>query len=93
MTEAMRNRILIGSLLIVSPIFLTRAYLHLADWWPLQWGGITDLAAAALLLGLGIGGICLLPIPGLWRATVSAGYAVCGLYLMFLFAIMFRGGL
>jgi len=57
-----RSRVLVGSLLIVSPIFLTTAYLHAADLWP-QWWNITDLVAGVTVIAVGIAGLCLLPIP------------------------------
>jgi hypothetical protein len=88
----MRNRVFVGSLLIVSPILLTTVYLRLADLWP-QWWGITDIAAGVSIIAVGVAGVCVLPIPGIWRATTSAGYTVCAAWLMLLWAISFRGGL
>jgi hypothetical protein len=88
----MRNRDLVGPVLMVSPILLTPVYLHLADLWPLWWG-ITDIAAGVTIIAVGVAGVCLLPIPGIWRATASAGYAVCAAWMLMLWAISFRGGL
>jgi len=90
--DDMRNRDLVGPALMVSPILLTPIYLHVADLWPL-WSGVTDIVAGATIIAVGVAGVCLLPIPGIWRATVSAGYAVLAAGLLILWAISFRGGL
>jgi uncharacterized membrane protein len=66
--------------------------LHVADLWPLWWD-ITDIVAGVTVIAVGIAGVCLLPIPGLWRVAASAGYALCAAWLLFLSAISFRGGL
>src|SRR3954469_7398569 len=87
-----RSRVLVGSLLIVSPILLSTIYLHLADLWPLWWN-ITDLLAGVGVIAVGIVGVCLLPIPGSLRAAASVAYAVSAAWLLFLSAISFRGGL
>jgi hypothetical protein len=54
---------------------------------------ITDIAAGVAIVAVGIVGICLLPVPGSWRAAASAAYAVRAAWLLFLSAIAFRGGL
>ena len=87
-----RFRVPIGLLLIVSPMLTSTLYLHAADLWPLWWD-ITDIAAGVAIIAVGIVGICLLPVPGSWRAAASAAYAVCPAWLLFLSAIAFRGGL
>ena len=84
---------MIGSVLIVSPIPLTIVYFQLADLWPPSWLDITDTVAGVSIIAVGVVGICLLPIPGIWKATVSAGYALCAVWFQFLMAIFFRGGL
>lgn len=81
-------RISAGSLLILSPIPTAMAYLKLADLGP-----PADIPVAATVIAVGVGGICLLPITGYWRALLSAAYAVCAVELLFISAIMIRGGL
>jgi len=87
-----RSRVLFGSLLILSPILLTPAYLHAADLWPLWWD-ITDIVAGVTIIAVGVTGICLLPLPSSWRAALSGGYLVPTAWLLFLSAISFRGGI
>ena len=87
-----QSRFLVGLLLIISPILLSAVYLHAADLWPLWWG-ITDVIAGVTIIAVGIAGVCLLPIPGTWRAGLSGGYAAGTALLLGLSAIFFRGGL
>jgi len=85
-------RVLVGSLLVVSPVLLATIYLHLADLWPLWWN-ITDIAAGIIIIAVGVAGVCLLPIPRVWRAMISGAYALGAAWLLMLWAITFRGGL
>jgi hypothetical protein len=87
-----RNRVLVGLLLVISPILLTTVYLYVSDLWPLWWE-ITDIPAAIIIIAVGIAGVCLLPIAASWRVMISAGYAVCTAWVLFWWAISFRGGL
>ena len=85
-----RSRGLFGALLILSPIFLTPAYLYAADQCPLWWD-ITDIAAGVTIIAVGVAGIWLMPIPGSWRAAVSGGYLVPTASLLVLSAVSLRG--
>ena len=90
--DELRNRDLVGPLLMVSPILLMTIYLYLSDFWP-QGRSYTDVAALVMVVAVGLAGVWLLPVSRLARALAFPAYATFALILAALWAISFRGGL
>ena len=84
----LRNRDLVGPLVMISPALLAPGYLHAARTWRL--GATFDIPAGVIMLSVGLGGVSLLPILRFGRALVALIYVPCVILVMSLWAFGFR---
>jgi hypothetical protein len=91
-TEPLKDRIVVGPLLIASPLLLMTSYLWCADHW-FRWTTLTDTAALAIIMLIGVAGLYLLPLSRLTRSITALPYIALVGWLMMLWAIVWRGGL
>jgi hypothetical protein len=82
----------IGAALIISPLLLVPAYLHVADWLRL-FPNPPDIAALVGIILIGLCGVFLLSAPSFKRIAISVVYAGVVTVLACMVAIGFRGGL
>ena len=90
--DRLKDTLIAGPLLIVSPSFLITSYLWLADHW-FRWNMLTDITALVVSLLVGGIGILLLPNFPVARGISAIGYVVLMGWLMAIWAIVWRGGL
>ena len=90
--DRLKDTLIAGPLLIASPPFLITSYLWLADHW-FKWNTLTDITALVVTLLVGVFGISLLPNSRLARGISAIGYVPLMGWLIFIWAIVWRGGL
>ena len=91
-TEPLKHLIVVGPLLVVSPPLFVTSYLWGADHW-FRSNTLTDTAALAITLLIGVVGLYLLPISRFARSIAALPYIAFVGWLMILWAIVWRGGL
>jgi hypothetical protein len=92
LVEYLKNLIIVGPMLTISPFLLITVYLWCADHW-FKWDGFTDIAALTIAMLIGVFGVLLLPISRIGRFIIAFPYTALTVWLIFLWAIVWRGGL